>query len=67
MIVSVSEAVKKTVIIPAVLTVAWMRSFVQDDAPRPMEHGFGILGRIAAGARGFLHPKSSYGSKERRE
>lgn len=64
--VSVSVVVKKTVVIPALSTVAPVLSSAPHDALHPIEDRLGIPGRMAAVVHGFLDLEPSYGAQERR-
>lgn len=63
----VSGVVKKSVIVPAVRTVARLRSSVSDYALHPVEHRLSVLSQIAVAAQSFLDPETSYGSQKRRK
>lgn len=64
-VVSVSGVAKKTVVFPAVSTVARIEGSVPEYARHPMENHLDIPGRKAAATHGFLDPEASYRPQQR--
>lgn len=60
MVVSQSEVVKKSAVVPAVSAKAQIRSFLPDDALHLMQHHLRVPCLIVAATHGFLSPQPSF-------